>query len=121
MSEVIPTRSLVELDARFLKIDEPGKRYSYVDSLEAAQGVDLLCPSCFHRLGGARGCHRLHLWFKGRGVSDDELPGKGRWTPGGTGVGDLHFVPDGTPHSVLINGHMHGFIEHGKFRVDATY
>jgi hypothetical protein len=116
-----PTRTLADLEAHFIRIKEPGRLYETVDSLEAAQGVQMLCPRCFHEKGGAVGCHSLLLWFAGRGVRDEEIPGPGRWTPVGTGVGDLTFTNPGGPFSVMLNGHLHGFIENGTFRVDAVY
>lgn len=103
---------LVDLEARFLKITEPG-HYLYVDSLADAQGVMFLCPACFQAHGGAVGTHMILCWFSGRGVSDTETPGPGRWAPTGTGIDDLTLRP-----SVLITKDggcvgWHGFVTHG--------
>lgn len=109
---------LRELDARLLRrIDEAGD-VSYVDaaSLETAHGLNFLCPKCFHANKGKVGTHRVTCWFEGR-VPDDANPGPGRWTPAGTGIDDLSFIPSQSQLkvSVVLNGgcKWHGFIAQG--------
>ena len=89
-----------------------------VDKLEEADGVWFLCPKCFAGNGGRIGTHAVLCWFVGR-VPDDVDPKPGRWTPKGTGLSDLTFVPSaGRSQSVLLTGGCgwHGFVIDG----DAT-
>ena len=89
-----------------------------VDRLEEADGVWFLCPKCYAANGGRIGTHAVLCWFVGR-VPDDVDPKPGRWTPIGTGLRDLTFVPSaGRTQSVLLTGGCgwHGFVVDG----DAT-
>lgn len=86
-----------------------------VEALVDADGVMFLCPKCFSDNAGPVGTHRVICWFVGR-VSDDVKPGPGRWTPSGTGLADLTFVPSpGRTQSVLLTGGCgwHGFVVDG--------
>ena len=86
-----------------------------VDALTEADGVWFLCPKCFAANGGAVGTHAVICWFVGS-VPDDVDPKPGRWTPTGTGLNDLTFVPSaGRSHSVLLTGgcEAHFFVTHG--------
>lgn len=99
-------------------IAEPGRLYRYVAGLAEAQGVQFLCPKCFASNAGRVGTHMVRCWFRGRGVSDDEFPKPGRWTPAGSGLDDLTFVPGepAMPVSVLLTGGgcgWHGFVVRG--------
>lgn len=90
-----------------------------VDSLAEAQGVKFLCPKCFEANGGRVGTHGVVCWFRHRGVPEDANPKPGRWTPEGTGLDDLTFVPGDPPvaKSVLLPGEgcgWHGFVENGN-------
>lgn len=84
----------------------------WVDTLAEAHGVSFNCPKCAntdHR-------HGVICWFVGK-VPDSASPGPGRWTPAGSGLADLTFVP-GTPAravSVLLSGacNWHGFVRNG--------
>lgn len=75
-----------------------------VDTIAEADGLMFLCPKCCAANGGAVGTHRVICWFVGR-VPDDVDPKPGRWTPRGTSLSDLTFVPSaGRSHSVLLTG-----------------
>jgi len=89
-----------------------------VDQIADADGVWFLCPKCYAANGGPMGTHAVLCWFVGR-VPDDAEPKPGRWTPSGTGLGDLTFVPSEgrTPSVALLAGcSWHGHVKHG----DAT-
>lgn len=114
-------RTLRELGARFYRLDPADHRVCHqVETLAEAQAVQFLCPKCFEANGGPVGTHRVKCWFRGRGVPDDLDPKPGRWTPAGTGLDDLTFVPGDPPiaHSVQLRGgcNWHGFIENGRAR-----
>jgi hypothetical protein len=86
-----------------------------VDTLIEADGVMFLCPKCFVENSGPVGTHRVICWFVGK-VPDDVVPKPGRWTPTGTDLHDLTFVPSaGRSHSVLLTGACgwHGFVVNG--------
>lgn len=86
-----------------------------VETLAEADGVMFLCPKCHAENGGPVGTHSVICWFVGR-VVDDVDPKPGRWTPKGTGLHDLTFVPSaGRSHSVLLKGACawHGFVTNG--------
>lgn len=119
---------LRDLNAKFLKVISPSS-HQYVDTLGEADGVMFQCPLCaqgkepFEEDGerGFRGAHYVMCWFRHRpNVPDDLEPGPGRWTPQGTGIYDLTFVPGNPPMacSVLLTGGCgwHGFVSNG----DAT-
>lgn len=108
---------LRELEARFLKIDEPGRTRHEVDTLAEAQGVIFLCPLCWTTNAGPIGTHSVICWFRDRGVLDTESPSPGRWDPGGAGLDDLTFVSiDGRQCSVQLLGgcNWHGHIVNGE-------
>ena len=87
-----------------------------IDALAEADGVWFLCPKCFAANGGPVGTHAVICWFVGR-VPDDVDPKPGRWTPTGTGLSDLTFVPSaGRSHSVLLTAGCawHGFLVKGE-------
>lgn len=86
-----------------------------VDTLAEADGVWFLCPKCCSENGGRVGTHAVICWFVGK-VSDDVDPKPGRWTPTGTDLSDLTFVPSaGRSNSVLLTGGCgwHGFVVNG--------
>lgn len=93
----------------------PAEYIPSVDALAEADGVWFLCPKCFVTNGGSVGTHAVICWFVGK-VSDDVDPKPGRWTPTGTSLHDLTFVPSvGRSHSVLLTGECawHGFVVAG--------
>lgn len=93
----------------------PVKCLVTVDTLAEADGVMFLCPKCFAENSGPIGTHSVICWFVGK-VADDVDPKPGRWTPIGTGLHDLTFVPSaGRSHSVLLMGDCawHGFVANG--------
>jgi len=110
---------LRELAAEFLALtDEPRTWRRLGDSMAGADGITFLCPACFAANGGPRGTHAVICWFRGR-VPDDLPPVPGRWTPAGTGLDDLTFVPGDPPMatSVLLTGPgcgWHGFVTNGS-------
>lgn len=96
----------------------PAEYMETVDALSRADGVWFLCPKCYAANGGAAGTHAVLCWFVGK-VPDDVKPLPGRWTPSGTGLSDLTFVPsEGRSQSVLLTAgcEWHGFVSNG----DAT-
>lgn len=107
--------SLRELEAVFVwRIDD--RHHREVDTLAEADGLRFMCPKCFADNAGPVGTHLVMCWFVGR-VPDDEMPGPGRWTPIGTSLDDLTFVPsEGRSHSVLLTSgcRWHGFITNGR-------
>jgi hypothetical protein len=116
---------LTELDGTFLKLDaaRTGGSFTEVgDVLAGSDGVRFLCPLCFvgNKLkhgDGRYGTHGVICWWVG--VPDGIDPKPGRWTPQGTGLDDLTFVPSaGRSQSVaLLSGcKWHGFVSNG----DAT-
>jgi hypothetical protein len=120
---------LRDLDAAFLKYVSPSES-RMVDSLAEADGVMFQCPKCAMECEPGeengrrffRGAHSVICWFVGK-VPDDHNPKPGRWTPSGTGIDDLTFVP-GNPEravSVLLTGPgcgWHGHIRSGEATLD---
>lgn len=109
---------LRELEAEFLQLtDRAGVRLRMGAALSGADGLWFLCPKCWAENGGRPGTHGIICWFRGR-VPDEASPGPGRWTPSGTGLDDLTFVPGdpATAHSVQVTGgcNWHGFIRNGE-------
>lgn len=108
------------LEAEFLKLTDPkGGSFRRVDTLAEADGILFLCPKCYAALGSRPGVHRVLCWFRGK-VPDEISPKPGRWTPQGTGLDDLTFVPGNPskPVSVLLTDgcRWHGLVRNG----DAT-
>jgi hypothetical protein len=87
-----------------------------VETLAEADGIWFRCPKCQHAQKGVAGVHHVLCWFEGR-VADDVTPGPGRWTPAGSGLVDLTFVPTEARRatSVLLTGgcRWHGHIVGG--------
>lgn len=115
--------SLIQLQAslrRITRIDEDGELAAHApaDTLKEAQGLQFLCPKCFHANGGAEGTHTVLCWFEDR-VPPKLMPGPGRWKPQGTAIENLSFVPGKKSHSVLLTGGCawHGFVTDGKATV----
>lgn len=109
---------LRELEATFLRLDpaRTGERFTEVgDVLAGSDGILFLCPLCWKKHGGSMGTHSVICWWVG--VPDQISPKPGRWTPQGTGLDDLTFVPSpGRSQSVaLLAGCMwHGFVTNGS-------
>lgn len=106
--------SLRELEAVFLTREDDIHRRE-TDTLDGADGIMFLCPKCYEKNRGSRGTHVIVCWFVGR-VPDSEMPGPGRWTPQGTSLDDLTFVPsEGRSQSVLLTGgcQWHGYVTKG--------
>lgn len=103
----------VNVETGSFRTDEPP-----CPSLAEAQGLLFLCPKCFKDNNGPVGTHSVICWFEGRGIPDDMEPRPGRWTPRGTSIEDITFVPAKKSNSVLLLGgcNWHGFITNG----DAT-
>jgi hypothetical protein len=121
---------LTDLDARFLHDAKPDGSSQMSDEYAGACGVMFQCPKCAQ--GKTRGqevvdgrtrhfvinAHYVICWFRGK-VSDDLNPKPGRWTPSGTCMDDLTFVPGDPPQavSVLMTGPgcgWHGFVRNGE-------
>lgn len=108
--------TLRELEANLVKLTSPNGSMRYVETLAEADGLMFLCPKCFAENKGSVGTHSVLCWFVGR-VPDTLDPKPGRWTPQGTGLDDLTFVPGAPPRAVsvkLTSGCMwHGFVKQG--------
>lgn len=105
------------VDGDFEVVTGP-REYHVVCDISVADGLMFLCPKCFSANGGPVGTHSVICWFVGR-VPDDIDPKPGRWTPSGTCLDDVTFVPsEGRSCSVLLTGGCgwHGFVASG----DAT-
>lgn len=105
---------LVDLEATFLKITSPTTFQRTGAVRGDADGVWFLCPKCFAANKGPVGTHAVLCWF--HGVDPNMNPKPGRWTPTGTTLDDLTFVPaHGRTASVLLNGGCgwHGFVKNG--------
>jgi hypothetical protein len=109
--------SLVQLQARFLRIDPDGEGFREVPSIELAQGVMFLCPKCFAEKRGPAGCHQVICWSRSAGAPDEVKPGPGRWKMDGHGIGDLtlNAEVEGGARSVQLHGgcEWHGFVANG--------
>ncbi len=119
---------LRDLHARFVALTSATDRRTFgsVATLAEAHGLWFQCPKCAEGLPVVeengerfvRGAHYVLCWFRGRGVPEHLEPGPGRWTPSGTGLDDLTFVP-GTPAmpaSVVLKGgcNWHGWVRNGE-------
>jgi hypothetical protein len=111
---------LRDLEATFLKVKLGGSSYGWSfeqigDRLVGSDGIKFLCPKCFAANGGRVGTHMVICWWVGVDPSIDPKPG--RWTPIGTSLDDVTFVPgSGRSQSVaLLSGCMwHGFVQSGS-------
>ena len=92
---------LVDLNPQFVSIAVPGRVYRHVDEMAEAHGIEFDCPGC--------GNHRILAWFVG--VPADEVPGPGRWTPGGTGMVDLWLSPS---INLPTGCRWHGWVRGGE-------
>jgi hypothetical protein len=114
--EVIATRSAGPYnDEDFFEDEGPVEYASTVDALADADGVWFLCPLCYAANNGSIGTHGVICWFVDK-VPDSVPPKPGRWTPTGTSLHDLTFVPSaGRSHSVLLTAGCawHGFVVNG--------
>lgn len=125
---------LRDLNAEFLKhvpaaqSPDGHEHHGFVDSLSEADGIWFLCPKCAAGCASTEsedgrrvfpGVHHVLCWFVGR-VPDDLSPGPGRWTPSGTGLDDLTFIPGDPPRmcSVHLSGSggcgWHGHVTNGE-------
>ncbi len=115
---------LRDLSGQFLKLLDDGSM-QYVDGLTEADGVMFQCPKCaIDKERGeengrrfVRGAHSVICWFVGK-VPDSARPGPGRWTPSGSSLDDLTFVPGNPPRqvSVLLTSGCcwHGHVTNGE-------
>lgn len=111
---------LKTLEATFLKYtpEEGRDIFAMVDTLAEADGIKFLCPKCLSQNNGTVGTHMVICWFAGK-VPDSLHPNPGRWTPQGTCIEDITFVPGNPPKSVsvLLIGKgcgWHGFVKNGE-------
>jgi hypothetical protein len=105
---------LTELEAKFIKATPTGSQD--VATLVEADGIIFLCPKCFIANDPKGGIHSVICWFVGK-VPDDRAPRPGRWTPSGTGLHDLTFIPPPDAVSVHLTGPgcgWHGHIRNGE-------
>jgi hypothetical protein len=115
--EVIVARSTGPyMDDETTEEEGPVAHIPQAETIAEADGLWFLCPLCFAANGGPVGTHAVLCWFVGR-VPDDVDPKPGRWTPIGTGLHDLTFVPSaGRTQSVLLTGgcEWHGHVVDGS-------
>lgn len=78
------------LGPRFLKARSP-KVIAYARYIDAADGVEFLCPLCFERNHGPVGTHLIVCWREG--VSQEIPPQGGRWYLSGDGYANLTIAP----------------------------
>lgn len=113
--------ALRDLEAYFVRYESP-TGWRHVDHLAEATGLHMLCPKCFTFNAGPVGTHAVLCWFRGRGVPDEMDPKPGRWTPSGSSLDDLTFVPGDPPISVsvLLTGGCgwHGHVRNGAVDSD---
>lgn len=112
---------LRDLSGQFLRILD-ATTWEYVTALKDAHGVRFLCPKCFEKNGGAIGTHAILCWFVGVDQNIDPKPG--RWTPSGTSLDDLTFIPGpgGTPSVKLTSPdgcQWHGLVKNGEVTLTA--
>lgn len=111
--------SLTELKARFLRYEErsDGVHYVTVDWLVEAQGLYLLCPKCFEKLGGPVGTHSIICWSETAGTPSYASPGPGRWRMVGYDLSDLSLMEEpGRSRSIALTGSgcgWHGYVTNG--------
>lgn len=110
--------TLKVLEAEFLKVESitPQTVYQRINDLSQADGIIFLCPKCYITNKGKVGTHSVICWFVGK-VPDNLSPKPGRWTPQGTGLHNLTFIPSaGRSNSVLLTSGCgwHGFITNGN-------
>jgi hypothetical protein len=123
---------LRDLDAKFihdLKL-HPFVSFRLAEELVGSFGIEFLCPKCFQDNSGKVGTHAIICWWAGK-VPDDLHPKPGRWTPSGTSLDDLTFIPGNPPRatSVFLNAkhkdpatgidipvgcQWHGFVTNGE-------
>lgn len=110
---------LAQLDAKFITLpsDPQQKGWHVEDSRELIaewQGIRFTCPCHYVANGNSDiGVHKTVCWFRNRGVPDDLDPGPSRWTPSGTSIDDLTFVP-GTPAvAISVQADCHFWIRNG--------
>jgi hypothetical protein len=103
--------NLSQLEPRFVRITAP-EHYQDVDRLADAQGLDMFCPKCWAANGNsAVGTHHVRVWFRDRGVPDQEVPKPGRWQVSGLSIVDLTL----SPSIRLTSGcGWHGFVTVGQ-------
>lgn len=109
--------TLRQLEAQFVQyVERDGRVYHHhVATLAEAQGVDFLCPLCFHNNDGPVGTHHVLCWFTDRGVPDSAFPQPGRWSPAGSGLDDLTFIGPAAASVLLTGGcKWHGFVKNGE-------
>ena len=106
---------LTELEPYWVRLTDNG--FQRVETIEQAQGILFLCPTCFAKNGGPVGTHAVICWSRSRGVPDHVTPGPGRWMLVGTSFEDLTLDgdPAGRARSVDLGaGEWHGFITNGE-------
>lgn len=110
---------LRELEGEFIALTPGERSFRRVETLAEADGVMFLCPHCFVKNGGKVGTHIDICWFRDRGVPDDVTPNPGRWTPSGTGLDDLTFVPGNPPMAISVKSgdEWHVFVENGEVNI----
>lgn len=86
--------------------------FTFIDKLEDADGLYLLCPKCFEENGGVEGTHGLHIYFEGKNtplhLGKNSKGETVRWkVVGGESLDDLQLTP-----SILleVGCNWHGFV-----------
>ena len=102
---------LKELEASFLSIKNE-REFWPVDTLQEADGVWFLCPSCYIRNQGGRGTHGVIYWRTH--VPEEIEPGPVRWSFAGTGIDDLTLHPQNTNSQLREECQLHFFVHMGR-------
>lgn len=107
---------LAELEPMFVKRSGTDGSYAILDSIEGADGLQLLCPICFLKNNGAVGTHSILCWTPNVPLS--VTPGPGRWELQGKGIGDLTLIGKPTSSVKLEGGcRAHFVIESGEVHI----
>ena len=115
-----PAWALADIDGQLYKreVDAGHETWAPVAAVAEADGLSFLCPACLDAHGDDDvGTHSVMCWFVGR-VPDDVSPKPGRWTPAGSTIADITFIPSaGRSVSILLTGDgckWHGHIRNGR-------
>lgn len=104
---------LIELNPEWLHHDENDSTiHHFVDSMDKANGIIFLCPTCFTKNNGEIGTHSVICWNPE--VPQTVNPKPGRWSFQGTNFSDLTLIA--SSNSIQLNGgcNAHFFIRNGE-------
>lgn len=102
---------LLDLKPQFLRVKDE-RSFEYVDSINDADGVMFLCPTCFAKNGGSVGTHSVICWQPHVPQTIHPIPG--RWKFVGTGYDDLSLVAGSSSIALRGDCNAHFFVRDGK-------